>query len=117
MKKSTKAALLSALVFPGIGHFVLKKPVPGVALAGAAFAGVYFLMAKTAETAQQVTEKLLSGEVALDSATINELISEQSKAADTPMLNLAAAAFVIAWLIGIVDSYRVGRALDKEAED
>ena len=33
MKKSMKAALLSAFVFPGAGHFFLKKHITGTVLA------------------------------------------------------------------------------------
>mgnify|MGYP003678376544 FL=1 len=36
MQKSFKAALLSALIYPGAGHFALKKH-----LIGAIFAGVF----------------------------------------------------------------------------
>ena len=111
-----KAALLSAFVFPGVGHFLLKKYIPGAVLAGTAFAGLYFLIAKTVERALQIAEKIQSGEVQLDSATITELVSNQGTAAEIQLLNIAAAVLVISWLIGIVDSYRVGRAEDKNVD-
>ncbi len=63
MNKPMKAALLSAFVFPGVGHFLLKKYIPGTVLAGTAFAGLYLLIAKTVETALQIAEKIQSGEV------------------------------------------------------
>lgn len=58
MKKPMKAALLSAFIFPGIGHFLLRKYMRGAVLAGAAFAGLYFLIARTVETALQITGKI-----------------------------------------------------------
>ena len=113
MNKPMKAALLSAFVFPGVGHFLLKKYIPGTVLAGTAFAGLYFLIAKTVERALQITEKIQSGEVQLDAATITELVSKQAIGTEAQLLNIAAAVLFISWLIGIVDSYRVGRAQDK----
>ncbi len=113
MNKPMKAALLSAFVFPGVGHFLLKKYIPGAVLAGTAFAGLYFLIAKTVERALQITEKIQSGEVQLDVGTITELVSKQATDTEAQLLSIAAAVLFISWLIGIVDSYRVGRAQDK----
>ena len=114
MNKPIKAALLSAFVFPGVGHFFLKKHIPGAVLAGTALAGLYFLMAKTLETALQIAENIQSGEVQLGAMTITELVSKQPTGAGIQILDIATAALIIAWLIDIVDSYRVGRAQDKD---
>ena len=40
MKKSTKAALLSALICPGAGHIFLKKYIRAMLLVAATLAGV-----------------------------------------------------------------------------
>ncbi len=117
MKKSTKAALLSAFVFPGIGHIYLKKYITGVVLTGAAFAALYYLTSKTVETAFQITEKIQSGDVQLDVESITELVSKQSTGADDQQLSVATVAFIICWLIGIIDSYRVGCLRDKNNEE
>ncbi len=116
MNRPMKAALLSAFVFPGVGHFLLKKYIRGAVLAGTAFAGRYFLIAKTVETALQITEKIQSGEVQLDATIITELVSKQAMGTEAQLLNIAAAVLFISWLIGIVDSYRVGRAQDKNLD-
>jgi len=113
VNKSTKAALLSALVFPGVGHIYLKKYKTGVLLAGASFAAVYYLIAKAVEGALEISEKIQSSNVQLDIEAITKLVSQQSSGGDAQMLNIVTTAFVICWLIGIVDSYRVGRIRDK----
>ncbi len=115
MNKSTKAALLSAFVFPGVGHFFLKKYMAGMALAGAALVGLYWLVTQAVERAQQITAQIQSGEIPLDMATITELVSQQPTGTEAQQLNLATAVLIIAWLIGIVDSYRVGRAQQRAA--
>jgi hypothetical protein len=113
VKKSTKAALLSAFVFPGVGHLYLKKFKAGLLLAGVSVAAIYYLIAKAAESAFEISEKIQSGAVPLDAEAINKLVSQQSGGADAQMMNMATIAFFICWVIGIVDSYRVGRVQQK----
>ncbi len=112
MKKSTKAALLSAFVFPGAGHIFLKKYIPGSALIGASLGGIFYLTSKTVERGLRITEKIQSGDGQLDVAVITELLSKQPTGTETQLINIATAIFIISWLIGIVDSYRVGRLHD-----
>jgi len=116
VNKSAKAALLSAFVFPGAGHFLLKKHIPGAVLAATAFAGLYFFVSKTVETALKITEKIQSGEIQLDATTITELVSEQAMGAEAQLLDISVTVFIISWLIGIVDSYRIGRAQGKNVD-
>ena len=117
MKKSMKAALLSALIFPGVGHFYLKRFKSGLLLAGVSFAALYYLLAKAVERAYEISEKIQSGAVPLDAEAINSLVTQPSSGADAQMLSLATTALVVCWLIGIVDSYRAGRVQDKRDEE
>jgi len=118
MKKSTKAALLSALVFPGMGHFIVKKPVQGVAALVIALASLYVLISNAIERAQSIVAKIQSGEISPDVASITQLVSQSSVGADTQLLNAATAILFVVWIFGIVDSYRIGRKMqDKEGEN
>ena len=108
MNKSTKAALLSALVFPGAGHFYLKKHITGAILAVAALGSLCLVVANMVEKAQQIADKILSGEVPLDVAAITELLSKQPVGAEAQIVNIAWVVLIISWLLGIVDSYRIG---------
>ena len=115
MNKPVKAALLSALVFPGVGHFFLKKYIAGGVLAGTALVALYVLVSAAVERAVQITDKIQRGEVqldvaALDFASIAELVSSQPAGPEDQLLNIATAALLVCWLVGIVDSWRVGRA-------
>jgi hypothetical protein len=113
MKKSNKAVLLSALVFPGAGHFLLKKHISGAILATASLAALYLIISNMLERAQQIADKILSGEVNLDEAAIAELLSRQPSGGESQLLDIAWIVLIISWLTGIVDSYRCGRAQDK----
>lgn len=109
-----KAALLSAFVFPGVGHIYLKRYIPGVALVGVSLAGIYYSISKTVERSLQIVEKIQSGDVPLDVMAITELVSKQPTGTEAQLLDIATTVILICWLIGIIDSYRVGRGQDKQ---
>ena len=112
-----KAALLSALVFPGAGHFFLKKHIAGIVLAGSTCASLYLLISNMMERVLQITEKIQHGQVQLDVAAITELISKQSTGNEAQLLNIATVVLIVSWLVGIVDSYIVGLKQDKAMSD
>ena len=90
----------------------LKKYIPGVALVCASFGGIYYLISKTVESGLQIAERIQSGDVQLDVATITELVSKQPTGTEAQLKNIVTAIFIISWLIGVIDSYRVGRLQD-----
>jgi len=110
MKKSTKAVLLSALVFPGLGHFYLKKPVVGAALLLLAAVFTYIMMSAAIHATVAITQQIESGNVPLDVVAMSNQLAKQS-GGSTPMLSIATYAFLLCWLVGIVDSYRVAKQL------
>lgn len=110
MRKSTKAALLSAFVFPGVGHFFLRRPVPGALLTGAALASLFFLISKMLERALQITAQIQRGEGPLDISAISDLVAKQPPGTESQLVDIASTVLIVSWLIGIVDSYRIGRA-------
>jgi hypothetical protein len=114
MKKSTKAVLLSALVFPGMGHLSLKKYIPAIVLVTVSFASIYYTMTKSVENALQIVEKMQIDYNQPDVAAIIDSVSQQPAGNDAYLIDIASTVFVICWLFGIVDSYRVGRAQDKK---
>ena len=62
-------------------------------------------------TAFEIAEKIQRGGVPLDVQTIAELVSQQTRTSEEST-NSALIALIALWLIGIFDSYRVGRALE-----
>ena len=106
MKKSTKAALLSAFIFPGAGHFILKKPLTGLILSATAASAIYVIISKTVENAMRIVEKVQSGEVQTDVAAITDLVNAQTATNDAQGINIAMLVLLAVWIIAIVDAYR-----------
>ncbi|MFT6050615.1 MAG: hypothetical protein ACI9B9_000253 [Halioglobus sp.] len=113
MKKSTKAALLSACIFPGVGHLFLKKHIAGIVLMSTSLIAIYYLASTAMEKALQITEKIQRGDISLDIATITELVTKQPAGTNAQLIDIATYTFIICWVISIVDSYRLGRAGEK----
>ena len=112
MKKSTKAALLSALVFPGVGNFYLKRYISGAVIAGAALMALYVLISNAVHRALEIVDKLQRGEIQPDMAVITELVSKQPAGTEALLINIATVVLILSWIIGMVDAYRCGRLQD-----
>lgn len=112
MKKSTKAVLLSGLVFPGLGHLYLKQWLAGILLSGVAAAATYYIGSVVMDTASVVVEKFQSSGVPADTDTITALVAQQTSGTEQAT-NLAKTLWLACWGIGIVGSWWQGRAQDK----
>ena len=113
MSKSLKAVLFSAFVFPGSGHLYLRKPVQGCLLVVVSIACITILLSIAVEKAQQISDKILSGEIPLDVTRITEEITSKAMAGGTQWADISTYLLLVCWLVGIVDSFRVGRLKDK----
>ena len=115
MQKSTKAALLSTLLFPGTGHMYLKKYVRGSLLLVVSLLVICSIFARVVESALQILDKIQNGSVDPDVTALIELVSTQLNGTGHGVMSLdfALAIFTLCWVIGIIDSYRVGSALEK----
>ena len=111
MKVSTKAALLSALVLPGLGHIFLKQYIRGVVLASLALGAAYYLVSMAIDRATKIVEKILVGEVPLTVAAITELVSLQSVNENLHLLNYVSTGFAVCWVFAVVDSWRAGEQI------
>jgi hypothetical protein len=113
MKKSYKAALFSALIFPGSGHFLLKQYALGFFFAGTATGCISVLVFRAIAIAQTIRDQMLSGEIPLDIARISSEISIQSEAAGSTTVTVATWALILCWLAGTADAFRLGRQRDQ----
>jgi len=116
VKRSTKAVLLSAFVFPGAGHLYLKQFLIGILLSGGSASALYFIVSSAVSKALEIAETIQSEGVPLDVDAIASLVTEQSRGAESSSLSIATIALIAFWVIGIVDSYRVGRVVERVDE-
>jgi hypothetical protein len=113
MKLSHKALLYSALIFPGGGHFLLRRYLAGSLLAGAAFACLVVLVMRAIDAAQKVSEQILMGEIPLDIASIREAITTQAAVAESQATTIATWLLVACWIVAAIDAWRLGRRAER----
>ena len=114
MKRSTKAVLFSGLIFPGLGHMILKQYVRGSILMLATLIALSVIITVATRRALSVVESINSGEMPLDAAALTELASSSMSGADNSTVNFSLIVIVLCWLIGMVDSYRLGITQEKK---
>ncbi len=109
MSPPLKATLISALVFPGGGHFYIKRYFTGALLAGISLVCLLLLLSIAMEAAQVISQKILNGEIPLDVLRIRAEIYAQSSAIGSTRGEIATWILIVCWLASIADSYRLSR--------
>ena len=110
MKTATKAALFSAIVFPGAGYFVVQKKVQGVIAFLITLAGLSIMMVEAYQKAKIIAEKIVAGVIPLDIQLIREQIILTPGNLSPETATYLSLSIGAVWLFGIVDCYRIGRA-------
>jgi len=114
MNNSLKGALLSGLVFPGLGQVVLKHYKRGIAFMLAVSAGLSVIVVKASQQALAIVEKIQSEGGAIDMNTISKAATQASTTSESFVFNLVLLLIIVCWIIGVVDAYRIGRKKDIE---
>lgn len=115
MKKSTKAVLFSSLVFPGAGHFLLRRYFTGSLLFFVAALAIYLITSNAAQVALEVVQEIESGVALPDIESITTLVREKLQKSEEITHN-STISFIALWLIGIFDSYRIGHSIDRNSQ-
>ncbi|MCG9747916.1 hypothetical protein [Shewanella sp. Isolate8] len=114
MNKAIIATLLSAFVCPGSGHFYLKRYNAGTLISCLSLSGLAYLLYQAVNRATSVSDKILSGEFPLDYGAIYAAISQAPQGNEALWIEVATWAFILGWLIGILDAYRQGKKQMRE---
>lgn len=109
MKASTKAALISALIFPGLGHLALqpRRGARGLLFLLPAAAAVFYLLRTVLQLADRLIDELNRGALPFDPVAIAERI--HTAGIDNPATNLATLVCVLCWIGAIADALWLGR--------
>ena len=124
MTKASKAALFSAIIFPGAGLWWLKHYVRAGIFIVSAIGSLGYIITTVYNSVAPIYNKMLrdaeEGLIVVDatnfSSTFIKLYQEmyQGMAAHQSELNAAQFIFIACWLCSIVSSYFVGKKMDLE---
>jgi hypothetical protein len=115
MKNALKGALLSGLVFPGLGQVRLRHYKRGIALLLIVSVSLVVIVVKAVLQAFTILEKIELEGRAIDMSTILNATT-QASTSDSLLYNFLLLLIILCWIIGIVDAYRIGKKRDLEAQ-
>ena len=78
-----------------------------------AMAALSVIVTKAINQALTIVDRINSGEIPVEARAIIELASIPNSSAEDSILNIAAIVVGAVWIIGIVDSYRLGIIQEK----
>ena len=92
---------------------VLKKHLHGSVLMLAALAALSVIVTRVFQRALTIVDRINSGDIPVETGAIAEMVSNSTSGADSFIENTAVIVLATCWLIGIIDSYRLGVAQEK----
>jgi hypothetical protein len=107
MKPSIKAALISALIFPGLGHLVLKRAARGCLFILPTLAAVVYLLRSVLQLIDQLLTEINNGTLTLDPVALIERV--HASGIDNTATNLASMVCILCWVGSIADALWLGR--------
>ena len=114
MKKYLKGALLSGLVFPGVGQIALKQKARGIVLICILLVSFGVIVAKGTQIALAVLQKIETEGGVLDMQTITAVSDRAVRASDNYIMHGGILLIILCWVFGIIDAYRIGKKMDKQ---
>ncbi|PKN77168.1 MAG: hypothetical protein CVU52_01650 [Deltaproteobacteria bacterium HGW-Deltaproteobacteria-10] len=109
MNLATRAALYNALLFPGWGHFYLKKYKRGIVFLLPVLAGILAICWAITQVAYNILKANPFPKGMVDLATVIKLSTDSTKALDLNKLSLIIVLIILLWIISIIDAYRLGK--------
>ncbi len=116
MEKSLKGALLSGLVFPGLGQIALKHYKNGAILVFTFVVNLAILVTEAVKRALAILENIQLNGGAIDMAVIADAAARASSTAGNFKFNFALSLTLICWIMGIVDAYYIGKKIDRSED-
>lgn len=109
MKPSVKAALWSALVFPGLGHLlVLRRPLRGCAFLLPTALGWAYLLGGLLPLVSTLSEQLVNGNLAPEPDVIAQRVADAGMGGAGP--GIALLVCTVCWIGSVADSFLAGAA-------
>ncbi len=71
------------------------------------------IVAELFRRAMTIVYRINSGDIPVETGAIAEIVSNSTNGADSPIVNISVIVLGACWLIGIIDSYRLGIVKEK----
>jgi TM2 domain-containing membrane protein YozV len=114
MNNAIKGALLSGLVFPGLGQLVLRQYRRGAVIMLAVAISLSVIVVKAIRIAQDILQNVELQADMIDMTAITDAATRESLQSGSITLNLLMIFIIVCWIAATADAYRIGRKLDSD---
>ena len=114
MKQSIKAALLSALILPGVGQISLGYKKRGWIIILLCGLFMFLLINIIIQQAQSIIEKMQNAGIAINVESVSRQTSELVTFSDNSSLNILLILIILIWFFSVVDAYLLGKKINKD---
>jgi hypothetical protein len=111
-----KGAVLSGLVFPGLGQIALKRYQRGVVFVLTTVAGLVVIVVNATRRAWRILETIEAGGGVVDEAAMSRAIAEATAWSGNLAFNLLLLAVTVCWIFAALDAYHIGKQQDLRHE-
>lgn len=111
MDKATKAALLSALLFPGWGQFYLKQYKRGLIFIVPVMAGMLALVWSIVQVAIGIIKTASFQKGTVQPVDVIQVTVDALKAINFFYFILILILISVFWIISIIDAYQIGKKI------
>lgn len=108
MNKSIKSALLSALIFPGVGQISAGYKKRGWLFIVLSSVFLYLIISKIIQQANSIVNEMQKNGVVMNIEEISNRTPDLIRFSDNTYLNTLLILFIICWLLSIFDAYCLG---------
>ena len=109
MKTEHKAAIYSAIVFPGSGYFFTNQKIRGYLCLATCVVILFILMREAWFKAQIISKKIVFGEIPFDLNHIREQILTTPSIYSDSMISLVYGVLFLVWASSLIDSYLIAK--------
>ena len=109
MNQSTKAALLSALIFPGVGQISVGYKKRGWSVIGLSAVILFLIIREIMQRAYSVIAEMQKTGTVINIEEISRTTSDLVNFSDNVFLNTMLILFIMGWVVSIIDAYRLGK--------
>ncbi|ATC84674.1 MULTISPECIES: hypothetical protein [Pseudoalteromonas] len=117
MKKELKAVLLTAIVYPGAGHFSLKKRLIGCIFASVFTLLLFMTLGDILAIAQCSANEILAGKIPMTASGILQAARNPSGECAQLGEYKYLPLMVVIWLLSMVDAYRLGKKVKPDTQN
>lgn len=116
MTNAAKGALLSGIVFPGLGQIIQKRYLVGVSIMVIVLVSLATVVVKGVRLGLAILEGMADEGVAIDMYSITDAASRAAGGDASTEISLLIVFIIICWAGGIMDALYNGRVIDRKSE-